>query len=206
MSGKGFNIVSTHENMRLCIIENCIFIEETVSYVLGTILNIDLKESKSFGFDSSAFSFNQKVQIIMDIKGLDSQELKQLKTLMNIRNKFAHLSEIKTFDDLFSKTKVGKEIKRNFNEWYFDKKGVADIPKQNHEKVYRLCFYLLVHNVIEILMKIAGEHMYELGLADGKKEFIERLNYELLESLKTIDGGKKYISGILDKVVNVMKK
>lgn len=142
----------------------------------------------------------------MDIKGLDSQELKQLKTLMNIRNKFAHLSEIKTFDDLFSKTKVGKDIKKNFNEWYFDKNGVSDIPKQNHEKVFRLCFYLLVHNVTEILMKISGDHMYELGLADGKKEFTKRLNYELLESLKTIDGGKEFISGILNKIENEIKK
>ena len=33
---------------------------------------------------------------------------------MNIRNKFTHLSEIKTFDDLFSKTRIGKEVKKNF--------------------------------------------------------------------------------------------
>ncbi len=41
---------------------------------------------------------------------------------MNIRNKFAHLSEIKTFDDLFSKTRIGKEVKKNFHTWYFDEK------------------------------------------------------------------------------------
>jgi len=72
---------------------------------------------------------------------------------MNIRNKFAHLSEIKTFDDLFSKTRIGKEVKKNFHTWYFDEKGLTDIPEKNHEKVLRYCFYLLVHNIFEILFK-----------------------------------------------------
>jgi len=206
MSIKGFKIVSTHENLRLCIIENCIFIEETISFVLGTILNIDWKESKSFGFRSTALSFNQKVQIIMDIKGLNSKELKQLTTLMNIRNKFAHLSEIKTFDDLFSKTKVGKKIQKNFKEWYFDKNGISDITTQNHEKIYRLCFYFLVHNVAEILIKLSRDHMYELGLALGKKEFTEELNHELIESVIGIEGGKELIGGILYKLQTEIRK
>jgi len=38
-----FKVVSNHENLRLCIIENCIFIEERISKVLGEILNIDWK-------------------------------------------------------------------------------------------------------------------------------------------------------------------
>jgi len=205
MNSKGFKIVSTHKNLRLCIIENCIFIEETISFALGTVLNIDWKESKSFGFGSTALSFNQKVQIIMDIKGLDRKELKQLTTLMNIRNKFAHLSEIKTFEDLFLRTKVGKEIKRNFNEWYFDKNGVSDIPTQNHEQIYRLCFYLLVHNVAEILIKLSGDHMYELGAIDGKMEFIKKLNHELIESIIEIEGGKELLGGILYKLKNEKK-
>lgn len=201
-----FKVVSNHENLRLCVIENCIFIEETISRVLGKILNIDWKESKSFGFNSSALSFNQKVHIIMDIKGLEPKELKELTTLMNIRNKFAHLSGIKTFDDLFSKTKVGKEIKKNFHTWYLDENGLPDIPKANHEKVLRLCFYLLVHNVAEILFKITGDHMYDLGVADGKKEFTERLNFEILDSLKKMEGGKEFLKGVFEKVENDIEK
>ena len=54
---------------------------------------------------------------------------------MNIRIKFAHLSEIKTFDDLFSKTRIGKEVKKNFHTWYFDEKGLTDIP----EKITKKC-------------------------------------------------------------------
>ncbi|MDA9316539.1 hypothetical protein N9Q58_01345 [Polaribacter sp.] len=197
-----FKVVSNHKNLRLCIIENCIFIEETISKVLGKVLNIDWKESKSFGFSSSALGFNQKVYLIMDIKGLKSKELKKLTTLMNIRNKFAHLSGIKTFDDLFSKTKIGKEVKNNFHTWYFDEKGLSDIPKKNHEKILRYCFYLLVHNISEILLKIVGDHMYELGMSDGKKEYIKRLNFEILESLNKNDGGKKIIKDVLNKIEN----
>ena len=206
MNDKGFKIVSDHENLRLCVIENCIFIEETMSHILGTILNINWKESKSFGFNSSALSFNQKVHIVMDIKGLNPKELRKLTTLMNIRNKFAHLSEIKTFDDLFTKTKVGKEIKKNFNTWCFDENGVSDIPKQNHEKVYRLCFYLLVHNIVEILFKIIGDHMYDLGLTDGKKEVTARITHEIIKSLEKIEGGKELLYKIFDEVEIDLKK
>lgn len=38
-----FKVVSNHENLRLCIIENYVFIEERISKVLGEILNIDWK-------------------------------------------------------------------------------------------------------------------------------------------------------------------
>ncbi|MDC6367522.1 MULTISPECIES: hypothetical protein [Flavobacteriaceae] len=193
-------VVSNDKNLRLCIIENSIFIEELISEVIGRILNIEWKESKSFGFGSSSLSFNQKVQIILDIKGVDKENLKRLMTLMHIRNKFAHVSHIKTFDDFFSKTKVGKQVKSDFKRWFFDENGDSDIPERNREKIYRLLFYLLVDKIAEFLFDVYGNHMYALGEKAGRKEMNERLQNEFLQALKKLNGGKEALLEIFEKL------
>ena len=205
METEKLKIVSTDKNLRLCVIENCIFIEETISWTLGVILNIDWKQSKSFGFTSSALSFNQKVHIIMDLKGIETEEHKRFITLMNIRNQFAHNSHIQTFENVFTKAKNGKELRNNFHRWYFDANGLADIPEINHEKVYRLCFYLLVHSIAEILLKLSGDHMYALGVTEGERQANERIQKELMESMRTLNGGKDAIYDIFDKLAKEKK-
>lgn len=198
-------VISNDKNLRLCVIENSIFIEELISDVIGRILNIDWKESKSFGFGSSSLSFNQKVQIILDIKGVDKENLKRLMSLMHIRNKFAHVSHIKTFEDFFSKTKVGKQVKSDFKKWFFDENGESDIHEQNREKIYRICFYLLIDKIAEFLLEVYGNHMYALGENDGRKQMNERLKTEFLEALKKLNGGKEALLEIFEKLESEKK-
>ena len=57
-----------------------------------------------------------------------------------------------------------------------------------------------MHNIFEILLKIVGDHMYELGMSDGEKEFTELLNFEILESLNKNNSGKKIIKDVLSKI------
>ena len=80
-------IFSKTDNIRLYVIEHTLHIETLMSEAIGSLLGVDYKESKSFGFGSSAFSFSQKAQIIQDIKGLESVMTKKLACLM----KAAHL-------------------------------------------------------------------------------------------------------------------
>ena len=205
MQENKLKIRSTNENLRLCVIENSIFIDELISKVIGEILNIDWETSKSFGFESSAFSFNQKIQIIQDIKGVDKNDLKKLTCIANIRNKFAHVSQINSFEDLFSKSKVGKDIKSQFINWYFDENGISDIAYNKLELVYRLCFYLLVDNVVDVLFKIYGNHFYEIGKKDGEKEFKEKLIDSLVSYLKEQKGGNQVILDSIEEIENAMK-
>ena len=39
-------VFSTNENLRLCVIENSIHVEELISDIIGRILNIDWKTKK----------------------------------------------------------------------------------------------------------------------------------------------------------------
>lgn len=174
MSEDKLKLASTAKDVRLCVIENCIFVEELASHVLGNILNIDWKTSKSFGYNSSCLSFNQKLQLIQDIKGIDKEDLKAISCLAQMRNKFAHVSHINSFENLFSDVTC-KEIKSYFFKRFFDEKGVSDIHDSKVEVVYRLCFYLLVHQVIEALLKINDQHLYNQGYEAGLRETKDKL-------------------------------
>src|ERR1019366_2694681 len=128
----------------------------------GNILNIDWKNSKSFGYGSTCLSFNQKLQLIQDIKGVDKEDLKAINCLAQMRNKFAHVSHINSFEKLFSDA-AGKEIRNYFFKRFFDDMGISDVHPSKVELVYRLCFYLLVHEVIGVLLKINDQHLYNQG-------------------------------------------
>jgi hypothetical protein len=183
MSDQNFKIASINENTRLCVIENSIFIEELSSKILGNILSIDWRESKSFGNTSASLSFNQKLQLIQDIKGIDKEDLKKLNCIANIRNKFAHVSEIDSFEKLFSESSVGKEIRSLFLKRFFDEKGESDIHPSKLEFVYRLCYYLLVNDVVEMLLKINDAHTFNSGIQEGQNEYKEKLIELLINSL-----------------------
>lgn len=174
MSENKLKIASTAKDIRLCVIENSIFVEELASHVLGNILNIDWKASKSFGYGSSCLSFNQKLQLIQDIKGIDKEDLKAISCLAQMRNKFAHASHINSFESLFSDV-TGKEIKSYFFRRFFDEGGVSDIHVSKVELVYRLCFYLLVNEVIEALLKINDQHLFNQGYEAGLRETKDKL-------------------------------
>lgn len=170
-----FKIASVNKDTRLCVIENSIFIEELASRVLGNILDIDWKTSRSFGSGSGCLSFAQKLQLIQDIKGIDKEDLKKITCLSTIRNKFAHVSSINSFEALFADPKVGTESKKLFLKWYFDKDGLTGIHPTKIEFVFRLCFYMLVNSVIQALLKISDAHLYNKGVHEGKREVQEQL-------------------------------
>jgi hypothetical protein len=191
---------SDDDNERLFVIEKSILIDESMSEIIGKILNIDWKKSKSFGYTSSALSFNQKVQIIQDIKGIEKEDLKKLTCLMYIRNKFAHVLNIRSFEDLFTKSDTGKEKQTNIIKWYFGTYKIPDIPPKHLEKVYLLCFSHLIVDIIEFLYKILGNHYYALGEIDGEKQYKDEFLNETLKYLKSQAGGKKALYDILDRI------
>lgn len=131
-----------NNRLRSFIIEYSILIEELISKTLGELLKVDWKKSKSFGFGSTSLSFNQKAQIVQDIKGFDSMDSKKNRHFIFIRNKFAHVREIETFDDLFEKTSNGNDVKK-----YFDNIIQSSVLSQeasnyyaNNEDLYRFLF------------------------------------------------------------------
>lgn len=177
MDTNQIKVPSINKNLRLCIIENTIAIEELISKSIGNILDIEHGTSKSFGFSSSALSFNQKVQIIQDIKDVDKELINKFTCLTNIRNKFAHVSSIDSFDNLFASSKNGKVIQKLLKKWYENQ------IDNEHPEFYLICFYLLIQELIEFIFMLSKNHMYnkgyEVGRNEGQKLFSDLLSKEV---------------------------
>ena len=197
------NIISKSEDLRLYILEHTILVEENISICLGKILNIDWKNSKSFGFSSTALSFNQKVQIIQDTQGLEKIEVQKLADFMSIRNKFAHVRSIATFEDFFNVGANGQNVKKNLAKWY---NSETKLEFDSTELKFKNYFFLLAIEVILIIwMKNIN---YSLQENRKNKEITNnKIQLEILESeLKKLPGGKYILRIANEKALKALKK
>jgi len=194
------NDISKSQNLRLYILEHTLLMEELVSISLGSILNIDWEKSKSFGYSSSSLSFNQKVQIIQDLKGINSIDIQKLNDLMVIRNKFAHIKSIETFQDFFEIGKSGEQVKKNLDKFYLKKFSL--FKPENEEFRYKFYFFHLYLDISSMLMSKIMKHSYEEGEKDGKMAVLNSLNDEVTK----LPNGNEIMSKAVEKVKQNFKK
>ena len=169
-------VFSKTDNIRLYVIEHTLHIETLMSEAIGSLLGVDYKESKSFGFGSSALSFSQKVQIVQDIKGLDSEMAKKLTCLMNIRNKFAHVQEVDSFDKLFEIASNGTQIKNQLDKWYTLE------GKNEEDENYKFLFFKLAEEITMMLFELQVTERTTKNVLQAEKDFQK----SQLESFKEI--------------------
>ncbi|WP_108802121.1 hypothetical protein [Aquimarina sp. Aq107] len=142
--------------LRIHVIDSCIEVETHISILLGAIIKIDWENSRTLGHKSGGLSFNQKVYMIQDIESISNEMVNKFTCLMRIRNKFAHVAAINTFERLFANTKVGKEVQKNLIKWYGD-----TFKKDNYkseEQWYLRLFDLLQDELIGFLVDIQYEY------------------------------------------------
>lgn len=197
------NIISKSDDLRLYILEHTILIEENISICLGKILNIEWQNSKSFGFSSSALSFNQKVQIIQDIQGLEKNEIQKLSDLMSIRNKFAHVRSIITFEDFFVSGINGKNVKKNLDKWY---ESETPLEFENAELKYKNYFFLLSVEIILIIWMKNMNYGFQENIKNREINQ-NKIHLEILENeLKKLPGGKFILNMANDKALKEINK
>lgn len=187
---------------RYLVIELTVIVEEMLSKTLGNLLDIDWLVSKSLGYNSSALSFNQKVIIIQDIKGIDKITKEKLELLMYIRNKFAHIKEVNSFNSLFLISKNAIDIKKKLKKWYHKEDDkFEDIEEENVNYFIRL-----VSDAQDFLYNISKENAkkkgYEKGCETGRNEANERVIEKLMDEIQKMEGGNERIDNILNKIKN----
>ncbi|MCG9909961.1 MAG: hypothetical protein MH137_01560 [Flavobacteriales bacterium] len=173
---------------RYFVIDSTIQIEHLISKTLGIILGIDWKNSKSFGFKSSSLSFNQKVFIIQDLGKSDKLLVDKLDCLIQIRNKFAHVYEVKTFEDFFSLSTSTNDVKKKLERYY-----ISDNLK-NDENKYQSYFTKLTYDIVNSLIAIIINHEVERGKKNYKKDLNQKVVNELFKS----EEGKLFIKKIIE--------
>lgn len=89
--------------IRTEVLRYSLIIENFTSIFLGSLLNIpDHKKSKSLGNKSGNLSFNQKIQLLIDIQALDPKEKKKFLVFMSIRNQFMHNNDADCYESCFN--------------------------------------------------------------------------------------------------------
>jgi len=181
---------------RYLVIELTVQVEEILSKTLGNLLDIDWKESKTLGYSSSALSFNQKIIIIQDIKGIHNLTKEKLDALMYIRNKFAHVKEVSSFESFFSISKNATDLKKKLQKWYHkETDNFEDVEEENIGYFIRL-----ISDIQTFLTEISKEHAKKKGYEKGHYEATERINDELIAEIKKMDGGIEKLDKIWEKL------
>jgi hypothetical protein len=163
-----------NNNSRMLVIELSVRVEELISKTLGCIIDIDLDKSKSLGFSSDSLSFNNKATLLSDKKSIPKEMKDKMKTFMYIRNKFAHVNSINSFENLIL-YKTNSEL-NNLNKWY---------PKINSfstdtELKYRNKFCNLYSDIFIFLFQLTIQ--YSIQNTNEKQNI--RLNEEFIMILK----------------------
>ena len=192
-----FKNISNSKNLRLYILEHTLVIEEMISSAIGSVLNIEWEKSKSFGFTSSSLAFNQKVTIIQDLNDISSEEIKKFGYLMNIRNKFAHIRTVETWNEFIKIAGNGNEIKNALEKWYKEKIEPELIDEELIMSFYfkYLCDDLII-KLDYIILKSAMERSNKATA--NYLTLVE--NIELANELRKLPNGKEIIESLEKKL------
>jgi len=90
---------------RNLVLSTSLYIEKMTSVFLGSLLGIeDIETSKTLGNKNSSLSFNNKIDLLIDIGALKPETKKKFQHFMEIRNQFMHnlsaTSYVKCVDNL----------------------------------------------------------------------------------------------------------
>lgn len=87
---------------RKFILTISLLVENFTSIFLARLLEIeDYRETISFSNKSSTLSFNQKINLLIDIKAIEGENKNKFQTFMEIRNQFMHNLEADTYEKCF---------------------------------------------------------------------------------------------------------
>lgn len=135
---------------RVFILKISLKIEHSVSEYLAQLLEVkEPKVSFSFSNKSSALSFNQKINLLIDIGALTNDKKNVLITFMEIRNQFMHNVFAVNFVECIKQVEGKKS--------YLLKRYPQDTSlleeKQIEGAIYKLCFeaFEIVNSVVSVI-------------------------------------------------------
>lgn len=191
--------ISKATESRHFVIDLGVHLEEIISLILSYLLDIDPEKNKSLGDSFGCLSFNQKVTIIQDKKGIDRERVEKLQKFMEIRNKFAHIKSINSFQAFNDHSKECAKTIKKLNTWY------CEIKKENEsfEETQKRLFYELFSDNSKFLMQLGMKDIHEKAVVKGKsislEEFLDTLREELIKTPETFTIWEKAYKKLLDK-------
>jgi hypothetical protein len=149
---------------RTFVIEMSVKIEHLLNQIIANLLFVKPENSRSFGTTSQALSFNAKANLLFDLDKLDKQQREKFQIFMEIRNKFAHLYSIDTFEKCFEQTKNYNRIKKIYG---IDESG------ESLEEDMEAMFSVLSMDIAKLISEINAELHSEMAVRYTQRNFSE---------------------------------
>jgi hypothetical protein len=149
---------------RTFVIEMSVKIEHLLNQIIANLLFVKPENSRSFGTTSQALSFNAKANLLFDLDKLDKQQREKFQIFMEIRNKFAHLYSIDTFEKCFEQTKKYNQIKKIYG---------IDEGGESLEEDMEAMFSVLSMDIAKLISEINAELHSEMAVRYTQRNFSE---------------------------------
>jgi hypothetical protein len=178
---------------RALVMELSVKQEHAVNLILAKLLGIKAEESRSFGTSNQALSFNAKANLLLDLRQLDKLQREKFQIFMEVRNKFAHLNSIDTFEKCFSILGNYKRLKTIFG---------VDVEGDSLEEDMQTMFCVLSMDLTMTLQKIRDEIS-----KDFAKKYTSRRWFEIFKE-KKVEYKEKHPThaGSVDHFVTYIKR
>ena len=157
------------------ILGNAVTLENTVSIFLAALLGInDAKNSITLGNKGSSLSFNNKIDLLIDIGALDGDTKSKYQTFMEVRNQFMHNLYAKDYVSCYSFLPKGKDS--------FILKKYPQQNSKSEEDQLKDATLQLTEDVLIITSKLIHK-LEEKLLTQAKAEVYEQSNNVIIESM-----------------------
>jgi hypothetical protein len=171
---------SLPSSARSTVIEASVTIERIIATMLAMFLDIEVESSKSFGMSTSALSFNHKIQLLIDMKIIGTDEKTLLVKFSEIRNLFAHNAIITHFFQCFGHNKLKDYLEKK----YGIQKSKFDFEEDNCKMLFDKLFSdvkQVCRDLFHKMMSRAGSK----GEVEGKLLYHEKLLERIQELCKS---------------------
>jgi hypothetical protein len=182
------------------VIELSVKQEQAVNLILSKLLGIKSEDSRSFGTSSHALSFNAKANLLLDLKQLDKIQREKFQIFMEIRNRFAHINSVNTFEKCFALTGNYQRLKKIFE---------IDEDGESLEKDMETMFCVLSMDITTSLAKINESINSDMAIrytqrrwTEAIKEKREEYKIQNPENADIVDDFINYIKNILIQEVD----
>ena len=183
------------QSPRTIVIEKSVALEASISSLLGMLLSIDVENSLSLGSKSRSLSLSSKVDLLCDLKFIPKDLIWQFQTFAEIRNKFAHLLYVDSFEKCFE---ILKNRKSKFLKTFGD-----NIPESASEEIkLSICFTVLCFK-LGIWLKLILQKASFNKDQDLKKTYVIeslRIFFSQQNNDDTLDDYLKYADTLIQEI------
>jgi hypothetical protein len=151
---------------RAFTVEMSVKIEHILNVIMAQLLGVKHEDTKSFGNSSQALSFNAKANLLLDLNYLDKEQRLKFQVFMEIRNKFAHIHSVDTFEKCFTQTNNYNQLKKLFG---------VDEDGESLEKDMEYLFIALSMDIAITLNKIKDRIQSEMAVKYTQRRFTESI-------------------------------